>query len=79
MRAVLGLVLTLLAGLALAACGSSTEEASPTTQTSTTATQPASPSREQAPAIEGETLDDTTLALADFRGRPVLMNVWSSW
>lgn len=78
-RTLVGLLLALAAGLTLAACGSSTDEAAPTTRTSTIETQPADPSREQAPAIEGETLDGTANALADFRGRPVLVNVWSSW
>ncbi len=32
-----------------------------------------------APAIEGTTLDGERLSLADFRGRPVLVNVWAAW
>jgi cytochrome oxidase Cu insertion factor (SCO1/SenC/PrrC family) len=35
--------------------------------------------REPAPAIEGVSLDGETVSLADFRGRPVLVNIWSSW
>ena len=31
------------------------------------------------PAIEGLTLDGKRLSLADFRGRPVLVNTWASW
>lgn len=29
--------------------------------------------------ISGTTLDGETVALADFRGKPVFVNVWSSW
>lgn len=32
-----------------------------------------------APATTGITLDGKRLSLADLRGRPVLVNVWSSW
>lgn len=35
--------------------------------------------RPKAPPIAGKTLDGKKLALASFRGRPVLINVWSSW
>lgn len=80
MRTLAGLLLACVAGLALAGCGGSTDEASPTsTQMSTTETQPAASPREKAPSIAGETLDGAPIALADFRGKPVLVNVWSSW
>jgi hypothetical protein len=29
--------------------------------------------------VAGITLDGTRLSLADLRGKPVLINVWSSW
>lgn len=29
--------------------------------------------------LSGTTLDGETVALADFRGKPVFVNVWSSW
>jgi hypothetical protein len=32
-----------------------------------------------APAISGTTLDGKRLSLAALRGKPVLVNVWSSW
>ena len=32
-----------------------------------------------APPIAGVTLDGKRLALADLRGKPVVINVWSSW
>jgi len=31
------------------------------------------------PAIAGVTLDGKRLSLASLRGKPVLINVWSSW
>jgi hypothetical protein len=36
-------------------------------------------SRPAAPPIEGTTLDGERISLADFRGKPVFVNVWSSW
>jgi hypothetical protein len=35
--------------------------------------------RPQAPDITGVTLDGKRVALSHFRGRPVFINVWSSW
>jgi uncharacterized lipoprotein YbaY len=32
-----------------------------------------------APNISGTTLDGETISLGDLRGRPVVVNVWSSW
>ena len=32
-----------------------------------------------APRVEGPTLDGKRLNLASFRGRPLVVNVWSSW
>jgi hypothetical protein len=29
--------------------------------------------------LEGETLDGEELSLADFRDKPVFVNVWASW
>ena len=73
----LGLLLALCA-LAAAGCGgeASMEEAAPPPET---AAPPAAPNREPAPPIEGETLDGEGVSLADFRGKPVFVNVWSSW
>lgn len=36
-------------------------------------------SRPKAPAISGVTLEGKKVSLAQLRGRPVLINVWSSW
>ena len=35
--------------------------------------------RPKAPPIVGKTLAGKKLSLAKFRGKPVLINVWSSW
>lgn len=35
--------------------------------------------RQPAPDISGETLDGEQLALSDFRGQVVVLNVWGSW
>jgi hypothetical protein len=32
-----------------------------------------------APDVSGKTLDGRTLSLASLRGKPVVVNVWSSW
>ena len=78
MRA-LGLLLAL-GALVAAGCGggSETEEAAPTATGSPSATITAT-KREPAPPIEGTSLDGEHVSLADFRGRPVFVNVWSSW
>jgi cytochrome c biogenesis protein CcmG/thiol:disulfide interchange protein DsbE len=34
---------------------------------------------EPAPAIAGTALDGTSIDLAQFRGRPVIVNFWASW
>lgn len=40
----------------------------------------AAPSRPKAPAIAGVTIDSgKRISLASLRGKPVLINVWSSW
>jgi hypothetical protein len=76
MRA-LGLLLALCA-LVVTGCGggSPMEEATPPAD----ATPPAEAAkRPPAPRIEGVSLDGERLSLADFRGKPVFVNVWSSW
>lgn len=35
--------------------------------------------RRPAPALTGVTLDGKQLSLAKLRGKPVFINVWSSW
>jgi cytochrome oxidase Cu insertion factor (SCO1/SenC/PrrC family) len=76
MRA-LGLLLALCA-LVAAGCGggTATEEAAPPAET----TPPAEAAeRAPAPPIEGISLDGERISLADLRGKPVFVNVWSSW
>ncbi len=82
MRALV-LVLSAVA-LAVAACGGerSTQEttpAAPEPPPVETEEPGGDPTRPEAPPVAGTTLDGEELALADFRGRPVLVNVWSSW
>jgi hypothetical protein len=61
-----------------AGCGTgSDDEADVATQPVTEAAPSAN--REPAPEIEGPSLDRDSISLVDFRGRPVLINVWSSW
>jgi ABC-type glycerol-3-phosphate transport system substrate-binding protein len=55
-----------LASLALAGCGSSEDAAAP-------ASAPGDGT------LAGTTLDGEAVSLEDFRGTPVLVNVWSSW
>ena len=54
--------------LALVACGGADEEQG----------QTAAP-RRAAPTISGTTLDGRKLSLAQFRGKPVMVNAWASW
>ncbi|MFN0152784.1 MAG: TlpA family protein disulfide reductase [Gaiella sp.] len=35
--------------------------------------------RPPAPKISGITLEGKRISLAQFKGRPVMLNVWSSW
>ena len=75
-------VLTLLLGaLVVSACGGEENEAASSTETSTATTATSEPGadRPPAPRIEGTSLDGEPVSLADFAGRPVLVNVWSSW
>jgi ABC-type glycerol-3-phosphate transport system substrate-binding protein len=64
--------------LVAAGCGggSTTDETSPPPPSVTVTTESAGA---PAPAIEGTTVDGEQLALADFRGRAVFVNVWASW
>lgn len=87
MRATAVLV-ALAAVLVWSGCGGSSEKttagAPPEEPAQTTAPerQPEpepTPDRPPAPTLEGVTLQGEPIALADYRGRPVLVNVWSSW
>ena len=64
----------------VSSCGGETAEEAAPPDTTTTATETApSEGGPMAPAIEGTTLEGERLSLADFRGRPVLVNVWAAW
>ena len=78
MRSFAVALLALLAMAAVAGCGSETDEAVAPSATLTESTPPAT-TRETAPPLSGVTLDGDTVTLGDLRGRPVLINVWSSW
>jgi hypothetical protein len=72
-------ILVALCALAAVGCGgggSMAEETSPPVET---APPPEAANRPPAPAIEGESLDGQPISLADYRGRAVFVNVWSSW
>jgi cytochrome oxidase Cu insertion factor (SCO1/SenC/PrrC family) len=62
--------------LAVAGCGDESGTTAPAT-TQATATQ--GPPAEETTPVEGTTLDGEPISLADFRGKPVFVNVWSSW
>ena len=78
MRSFAVALLALLAIAAVAGCGSDTYDAASPSATVTESTAQET-SRERAPALSGVTLDGDRIALDDLRGRPVLINVWSSW
>jgi hypothetical protein len=70
--------LALLAMAASAGCGSETGGVAAPPETTTEPT-PTTSNREAAPPLSGVTLESDAIALADLRGRPVLINIWSSW
>jgi hypothetical protein len=72
------LVAAALLAILVTACGAGSDD-EPTVATTTVNVEEAGSSREPAPLIEGTSLDGGSISLADFRGRPVLINVWSSW
>ena len=74
-------VALLLGTLVASGCGGGENEAStpPTETTVTAAPDPPDGSRPPAPTIAGTSLDGEPVSLADFAGRPVFVNVWSSW
>ena len=71
-------VLASLAIATVAGCGSENGEVAAPPETATDST-PSTTNREPAPPLSSVTLEDDAIALDDFRGRPVLINVWSSW
>jgi cytochrome oxidase Cu insertion factor (SCO1/SenC/PrrC family) len=76
------LVVAAFCALLIVGCGGGTDEAAgPPSTTGATESTPApdASGRRPAPAIEGVSLDGEPISLADYRGRPVFVNVWSSW
>jgi cytochrome oxidase Cu insertion factor (SCO1/SenC/PrrC family) len=65
-------LIVLLVGL-VAGCGGAPNEATPPAETTTENVG------EPAPSVEGVTLDGARVSLAELQGRPVFVNVWSSW
>ena len=59
--------------LAVAGCGGEAETTQPETPPTATTTVAG------ASAVAGTTLDGEPISLDDFRGKPVFVNVWSSW
>lgn len=57
---------------AFAACGGEAETTQPETPPPVTTAPGES-------AVAGTTLDGEPISLDDFRGKPVFVNVWSSW
>jgi cytochrome oxidase Cu insertion factor (SCO1/SenC/PrrC family) len=75
-------LMAVLCALAAAGCGGggSGGQAASQDPAATRAEPPSATSgRERAPTIAGTSLDDQPISLADYRGRPVLVNIWSSW
>jgi len=74
------IAVALLVAVVAVGCGSSDEQtASPAPTTTSIETPAATRTRQAAPPLSGESLDGDPIALGDFRGRPVMINVWSSW
>lgn len=67
------LVLLALAALVLAGCGAADEAMEPE------AAPPAQGQLGGADAPTGTDLEGEPVSFAEFRGRPLLVNVWSSW
>lgn len=59
--------------LILAGCGGGSDGDGAATGTTT------QPRAADAFELEGQTLDGRHVSLADFRGKPVYVNVWASW
>lgn len=74
------LVVAFLVLAVTAGCGGSEDQTAPSVETTTAAAPPTTASdREAAPPLSGSSVDGRPVALEDFRGGPVLINVWSSW
>lgn len=75
-------ILILLAALALAGCGAGGSDVQPSATAAGTTVETGAaetPAASGSPDISGSGLDGEALSIADFRGKPVFVNVWSSW
>ncbi|MGI9113120.1 MAG: TlpA family protein disulfide reductase [Gaiellaceae bacterium] len=78
------LPIVMLAALVVAGCGGN-ESSAPASSAATATTAAGGAERETAtpagngPDISGVGLKGEALSVADFRGKPVFVNVWSSW
>jgi hypothetical protein len=69
-----------LIGLFGTACGAESGDSTIATPTTTMAESSSDQTaREVAPRLTGTTLQGEAIGLDQFRGRPVMINVWSSW
>lgn len=81
MRVVIGLVL----GLALASCGDGASAVADKGNPGASQGKPLaqrldrSHAGKPAPAVRFEMRDGTTASVADFKGKPVLVNLWATW
>jgi hypothetical protein len=73
------MLVALLAGAIATGCAGQGDDAGAPTAGASQTTTSSRVTREPAPEIHGRTLEGEPISLADFRGRPVLVNVWSSW
>jgi hypothetical protein len=71
-----GLLLAVALAALVVGCGAESETTAPPPPP-TAAAEPTG--REPAPAISGTTLEGDAVSLDDYHGRPVFVNVWSSW
>jgi hypothetical protein len=78
MRTVTAAVVFLVAASVMAGCGGSSDTAAVETTTPIESLPP-SPTRPAAPQLAGVSLKGDAISLDNFRGQPVLINVWSSW
>ena len=73
------LALAAVAALLLAGCGSSQPEAGQPESGATTAEAPAAKPSGNAPELAGTGVGGEALDVTAYRGKPVFVNVWSSW
>ena len=78
-RTRIALAATLALGLLATGCSQASGGAEGFVSGSGTLTMVPVEERQDAPAIEGETLTGDPIALSDFAGEVVVLNVWGSW